>query len=285
MPYHTILASGALAAAAWEGYFKNRSNIPTDERVYADTLPVPTGCSLRVVDNMATQVAAEALRLDVSDTSAARTLGYYSCAMISFSDNEQGTHKLLNYVHTRSNMRGAGHASAALTYLQQHLDGHKIVTWAAACRSREASLFLLRHFFHCDIELFSADFARTGERIAATDMPLSFSWSSSDSKTQAITFVESAARKQRARRTIESTAFAEELDVVVAHLKKTLAGNALSAADLPAAPTPVSAASTASLPSSNMCQTRRVCTAPVDAEGAVFSCSAPTGKRRRARAA
>lgn len=232
MKNSTILEFDAEADEIWQAYAVTKKGFPPWQREYAVTLPAPS-CVLLATSSAGEVIANLIPEAPLSQkTNLVKELLTCSKAILlldSIVEKAAASERKILYMHTRTHWLGAGLASALLERAQQRAADVILFADAAACRTWDSSLVLLRNWFACTIDLWSCDLPRPRETPSPNSHRLMFIWKQDKSKQDHIDFVRTAMQKQLARRSARAKEYAKELQAVVDSLECKLHGTAASA--------------------------------------------------------
>ena len=202
---------GEFAKTAWKAYLSNRTSFGTDQLPKAQRIESVHRILLRAPD----QFAKTALMAACTNETVA-TFAKDSVSALLLGPSANNVRAIL-YIHTRTHLLGAGHATHLLRKAQRMTalptEPKTLSTTAAACNGWYASLLFLRSGFTCDMALFKTDITMPGEVTTGGSTALSFRWPPSNGENQ-VELVKQAMQSQRARRTKRSQDFANELEKV-----------------------------------------------------------------------
>lgn len=196
MEFGVVTLEGDLAVTAWRAYLGNRTRFGKRKRDYAVQLAVP--------DVAYFAVPCHVTKFMASLQGHAKDIGDGAAAVLSLGPLH-GNSKTIRYVHTRENFLGSGLASKLLDKAKQDMSNMPrpgvLFATAEACRTRDASLFLLRNQFRCDISLGDADIPDSDGAITGKTSVLDFSWDAGSTSVDHLVFLSTVLDTMAKRRT------------------------------------------------------------------------------------
>lgn len=211
----------------WKAYLATKKGFPPWQRTYASTLPMPSRVLLATTGAGESVAALIPVAPHTDKANLVKELLSCSKAILLLDQTvvrAAGSEQKVLYMHTRGHWLGTGLASTLLERAQQRAGDVALFASAAACRTWDASLVLLRNWFTCSLDLWTCDPPRPRENPSPNSHRLVFVWKAGVSKQGHVDFVRTAARKQTARRSARARAYAEELQAVVENLERKLRG-------------------------------------------------------------
>ncbi len=194
------------------------ATLPTPTSVLLATTPAGSGFVERMLATSSYKLKMDFLKELLSCSTAIVLLGEIATV---------GAHRerKVLYMHTRTHWLGDGQASALLEQAQLEAAeaGVALFADAAACRTWDASLVLLRNWFSCSLDIWTADLPKPGETPTGKSHHLVFRWTPGTSRHEHATFVRVAANKQLARRSPTGLEYGAELLAVTECLERKLA--------------------------------------------------------------
>lgn len=217
------------AVKAWRAYRGNKTGFPIAKRAYAAKLPAPSKLYARAPATLNSgPLGADGVRSD----EAVGAFAAAAASVVLLGPERARRERSMDFVHTRSHLQGAGHASALIEAAQAEATG-PLFTCYPACRGWEGSLTALSNFFSADSTILdnALDIARPGETPGPLTSQMSFFWHPTMDKAQHVRDVRAIAAKFGARRGERSKEYGRALEGVVRTLEAKLQAPGASAVE------------------------------------------------------